>query len=263
MSLIGEKRKQIILERVEQEGQISTSSFAEEMNVSTETIRQYLDELEAENKLKKVYGGAVKAARYQEEPPFRISAISHLAEKTVIAQEAARLIGDNDIVILDEGGTAYKLAEQIVRKKNLTVVTPSLSILSFLVEMELKKVFDGKIVLVGGVVDSLHDRVAGPMAEEFLQPLYAQKAFISAEGVDLEGGITAFDSEKAVLSRRLIGHAQEKYVLADHFKLGNRSFFKICGFAEISGVVCDRVPSQKWLQQMKKDQTRWFAPQQP
>lgn len=60
MSVVGEERKRTILEKVEFKGKVKVSELAREFAVSTETIRRYLEELDREKKLKKVYGGAVQ-----------------------------------------------------------------------------------------------------------------------------------------------------------------------------------------------------------
>lgn len=56
MSVISEERKRIIVEKVEVKGKVKVADLANEFAVSTETIRRYLEELDRERKLKKVYG---------------------------------------------------------------------------------------------------------------------------------------------------------------------------------------------------------------
>lgn len=262
MSLLGEERKKIIVERVNAEGQINTLTLAEEMGVSSETIRKYLDELEKQNKLKKVYGGAVQVSLYKEELPIMLREIAHLSEKQLIAQKASTLIEDNDVIIVDEGSSAYKLVEFIVHKKNLTIVTPSLSILSYLVDMQLKGLFDGKIIFIGGTVSSLHGRVTGSIAEEFISQIYAQKAFVSTEGISMDGGVTDFDADKSLLSRKFIQNAEMKYVLCDHSKIEKRSFYRICKIDELTGIICDTAPPPNWMKYIKKSKVSWIDPSQ-
>jgi Transcriptional regulators of sugar metabolism len=110
------------------------------------------------------------------------------------------------------------------------------------------------------VVNSLHGRITGSIAEEFVSDIFVKKAFISTVGVSLEGGVTEYDSEKALLSRRFIQNAQVKYALCDHTKLGKRSFYKICNLNELTGIVCDKRPSQRWIQYIEKYNMEWIAP---
>lgn len=68
MSLVGEERKSIILDLINTKGQTKTVDLVKRFKVSSETIRRYMEELEADNKLKRVYGGAVKINMAGEEP---------------------------------------------------------------------------------------------------------------------------------------------------------------------------------------------------
>ncbi|MGD9156408.1 MAG: hypothetical protein PVG90_13040 [Bacillota bacterium] len=126
--------------------------------------------------------------------------------------------------------------------------------------MEKKDLFNGKILFVGGFVNSRHLRISGAIAEEFVNSIYIRKAFISTEGLSIENGATSFDSDKALLSRKFIQNAQNKYILADHTKLGGMTFYKICDLHELTGIICDVKPSRKWLQYMEKHNIAWIVP---
>ncbi|MED4798091.1 DeoR family transcriptional regulator [Priestia megaterium] len=57
MSLLAEQRKKTILDMIEHQGQVKVNDLAHAFDVSTETIRRYLEELEGEKKLKKCMAG--------------------------------------------------------------------------------------------------------------------------------------------------------------------------------------------------------------
>jgi DeoR/GlpR family transcriptional regulator of sugar metabolism len=59
MSLSYEDRKRKIMEQLSRDEKVQVPVLAEELNVSTETIRRDLERLNKEGNLKKVYGGAV------------------------------------------------------------------------------------------------------------------------------------------------------------------------------------------------------------
>lgn len=60
MSLVGEERKRVIIDMLQLKGKVRKPELVKELDVSSESIRWYLEELENENKLKRVYGGAIK-----------------------------------------------------------------------------------------------------------------------------------------------------------------------------------------------------------
>lgn len=92
MSLLAEERKKRIVDLIEDHGQVKVNDLAKEFNVSMETVRRYLEELEYEKKLKKVYGGAVKVESSIIEPSMFEREIVRIEEKKRIGMKAASLI---------------------------------------------------------------------------------------------------------------------------------------------------------------------------
>ncbi len=76
-----ENRNTFILKKINEEGKVSVTELANELNVSEMTIRRDLIELEAEHLLKRVYGGAISATGRSYEPPFMIRSESEVEAK--------------------------------------------------------------------------------------------------------------------------------------------------------------------------------------
>lgn len=70
MMLLPEERRQHILDQLNRHGKIQVASLASVLTVTPETIRRDLDELEAKQMLKRVYGGAVAYSHVKIEPHF-------------------------------------------------------------------------------------------------------------------------------------------------------------------------------------------------
>ena len=154
MSLVGEERKGIILEQLNSEGQVKTVDLVKRLNVSSETIRRYLEELEAESRLKRVYGGAVKINIGGEEPSYLKREVLYAEEKRNIGKAAAALVEDNDVIFIDDGTTPLQLIYFLMNKSNLTVLTMSMPALHLLMEYKNKDLFSGDIYLIGGKVNT-------------------------------------------------------------------------------------------------------------
>ncbi|CAN7430986.1 DeoR/GlpR family DNA-binding transcription regulator [Paenibacillus sp. LjRoot56] len=122
MSLIGEERKDYILNQLNLEGKVKTNELVESLGVSSESIRRYLEELEEENKLKRVYGGAVKINLSREEPSQLKREVLYAEEKRKIGRAAATLVEDNEVIFIDDQ-LAKKMMEQ--SKHNIVVTDHS------------------------------------------------------------------------------------------------------------------------------------------
>lgn len=241
MSVSYEERKTTILERLEAKERVHVIELAEELNVSTETIRRDLERLDREGKLSKVHGGAIKAGTDSSEPPFEEKTSIHAAEKRAIGRLAASLIRDGDSIMLGNGTTPLEIIRFLTDKKNVTLVTHSAPTM-----MAALETFGGRIVFVGGEMNVSQKTAGGPLAEQMLRQLRVNKAFISAGGLSAEGGLTDYDLQEASLSRSMMEQADEVIVLADHSKLGRSTFARICGLDEVSLIISDRSCPEEW-----------------
>ena len=82
------ERKQLILEELNQHHVVSLEKLVSLLETSESTVRRDLDELEAENKLRRVHGGAELPHSLQEEETIQEKSIKNLQEKKLLAQKA-------------------------------------------------------------------------------------------------------------------------------------------------------------------------------
>lgn len=243
MSLASEQRKKIILNKLTMEEMIYVPDLADNLKVSTETIRRDLDRLEKEGKLKKVYGGAILAGseRDSNEPSFVHKRNINQSEKQAIAKTAASLINDGDIVMIGNGTTCLELVRYLSDKKNLTLITHSSPVLNLAIE-----ILKGKIIFIGGEVSLDQQSTYGPLAELSLRQVRADKAFIGAGGISMLDGITDYDLNEANLSRMLMERSDELIVMADYTKMGVTTFAHICDLSKVSTIISDWNCPLKW-----------------
>jgi len=260
VSLAGEERKMSIMTLLNEKGKVIASELSQLFEVSTETIRRDLDELEKENKLKKVYGGAVKF-KVEVEPAHYEREFIHAEAKRKIGFLAAALIEDNDVIVVDEGSTALQIIHFLDNKHNLTILTSSIPALMLLIEHHKRGTFDGKIIFIGGEVNAKHLRVSGPIAEKIMEDFYVNKSFVSVDGVSIENGITSYDYERAVFTKKLIRCSETAIVVADFSKIAKRTVAKIVDLHDIHIIVSDQAPPTEWKSSLKKMDLRWINPQ--
>ena len=92
--MLTEQRHDIILQLLKEKGSITVTEIKERLNVSESTIRRDLLVLDRENKLVKVFGGAVLAEENVMTTELSVSQKEDVNtdEKQIIAQYAANLI---------------------------------------------------------------------------------------------------------------------------------------------------------------------------
>jgi len=259
MSLIGEERKEIILHLLNYAGKVRTNELVEKLQVSSETIRRYLEELEHRQKLKRVYGGAIKINYDREEPSHFKREVLHAEEKKRIARTAASLVQNNDVIVLDDGTTTLHMIGYLENKKNLTVITNSVPALSLFVDYCNKGSLSGDIFFLGGRIQSKHSRTSGLLSEKMFEHFHVDKSFISIDGIVLQQGITSYDSDKALLARKFIEQSNETIVMSDHSKIGMSNFYKIADIKEVDIIVSDTAIPSDWEAELEMADIKWIV----
>jgi len=217
--MLKSKRKQLILEKVMKDKFVSLEYLVKALNTSESTVRRDLDELESERKLRRVHGGAESLHFLQEEESNQEKSIKNIQEKTKIAQKAASLIQEYDVIFIDAGTTNELLVNEL-HDPSVTVVTNSIHHATKLVERNIPT------VIIGGVVKRSTDASIGGVALNQIGQLNFDKAFIGMNGID-DGFFTTPYMEEGAVKRAILENAKRTYVLADASKLGNTSFAKV------------------------------------
>lgn len=132
-----------------QERSVKVSDLVREFNVSEETIRRDLNQLEQEGLIVKNYGGAILADDLQlamsHIPPLQQRKFEHYEEKDAIGKRAAELVVEEQIVILDSGSTTWCVAKHLKPTPRLIIVTNGINIAD-----ECSSSEDASIFLIGG-----------------------------------------------------------------------------------------------------------------
>ncbi|MCM3630158.1 DeoR/GlpR family DNA-binding transcription regulator [Paenibacillus glycanilyticus] len=259
MSLVGEERKREILDIINDAGKVQTNDLVKRFRVSSETIRRYLEELEAENRLKRVYGGAVKMTLVYEELSHTKREVLRVDEKKRIGRAAAALVQDHDVIVIDDGSTTLQMIPYLLYKKNLTIITNSISGLNMIMDYQNKEMFSGEVFFIGGKIDPRHYRISGSLAEKFMESFFVNKAFISIDGIMPEQGITSFDSDRALLAQKMMHKSEQTIILTDSSKFGVNRLYKIADFAAIDVIVCEEECPSEWSLSLEQQQVNWIT----
>ncbi|MFC3929043.1 DeoR/GlpR family DNA-binding transcription regulator [Streptococcus caprae] len=224
--MLKSERKRFITDKIREENTVSLEELTNLLETSESTIRRDLDELESENKLRRVHGGAERIASLQEELSNQEKSIKNVQEKMAIAKEALAQIDEGDVVFIDAGTTTELLVRELTFKQ-VTVVTNSIHHASKLVERGIQT------IIIGGFVKQSTDASVGQLAVEQIKRLNFDKAFLGMNGVD-ENFFTTPDLEEAVIKQLIIENARKAYVLVDNTKLSQTSFVKVTGIEKAS-----------------------------
>jgi len=228
------RRHQTILNTLAKEKHIEVLDLCKRLKVSAVTIRKDLKLLEEKGLLYRTHGGATLENPYIIERAVIEKAKISVEEKNDIAKTAAKLINENDSIIIASGTTVQTLSKFIKSKNNIKVITSSLYVVLNLIENE-----NIEILQLGGYVRHSSASVIGHYAADLIDNISCNKLFLGVDGIDFDYGLSTTSLAEAQLNKKMITAAQQVIVLADSTKFGKKSFAKIGDIHEINQIITD------------------------
>ena len=234
--LTREARHEQVLALLRREGTVRIATLAKAFGVTTETARRDLDQLARSGALNRTYGGGASRS-LTDEPPVGVRGRAHAAERARIGAAAAALVSDGDAVMIDCGSTTMIFASALAaRNLRITVATncvPAARMLGASTRC--------RVILCPGDYAPREGGVYGPDTVDFILRYRANKAFIGAGGVAVDG-VTDADSASCAVKRAMMGRSDATVLLADRSKFELVQFERVCALEGIDNLVTDTAP---------------------
>lgn len=227
-----EKSREII-KMLDEKKRITVSEIEQYFNISGSTARRLLNELKNEGKLIRTHGGAVSINNGVEDTVDN-KKLKNIAEKCAIAQEARKHIHDGDNIMIGGGTTTFELAKLLYDLNNSSVITDSI-----IVAAELYKNVNIEVQVISGIIRPVTGVIIGHNAVKSLKNTFVDKAFLGADSISLEYGITTPNAFEAEIEAALMNQAKEVYLLADNSKFGKVTLSPQSGLEKIAHIITD------------------------
>jgi DeoR family transcriptional regulator of aga operon len=243
-------RLNAILELLVRQGSLEVDEAALSLHVSSATIRRDFDTLAEQQLLNRTHGGAV-ATGGSFKLPFTYKIAKQEDAKKRIAAVAASMVERHQVVGLNGGTTTTEIARFLATSPvfrpgsvgdppALTVVTNALNIAT-----ELTVRHQIKIVVTGGVARPQSYELTGPYAEQVLNDVVIDIAFVGAEGLDPHIGATARHEDEARVNQQIAARAARVVIVTDSSKFDRRAFAMIRTPDQIDTIITDEGISEK------------------
>ena len=236
------ERRQSLIDLLRKQPGLRVPELAKSLNVSEGTVRNDLNALEGEGRLKRVHGGAILSDQGQfQNNSFIRRYKQHESAKLAIAREAALLVNNGDSIFLDASSTCYYLARALSGRVKLRVMTNG-----FEVARELAQNTSNSVILVGGVVNNDSSSVTGLLSEQIIADMHIEKAYFSCSGFSVERGMTEVHFEEAQLKRKAIESSKQIYGLIDSSKFGKEDLTPFARPMQITHLFTDSGITEEW-----------------
>jgi DeoR/GlpR family transcriptional regulator of sugar metabolism len=238
--MLKEARHEYILNEVRIRNRVLLTDIAMHLNVSEDTIRRDLKELDQLGQLRKVHGGAVAKSFY----PFvyKKEEIYDHSNKQVIADKGAKLINPGDVVLITGGTTNLELVTLLPETLSATFFTPSLQVATQLAQHP-----QVEAILIGGRVSHDAQIALGADALNTLSQIRADICFLGTGHLDVQNGLSEFDWEVVQLKKAMIRSSKRIVSLTLSAKLNSSQRYQVCPIQSIHTLITELDPADAAL----------------
>ena len=254
--MLAEERRAILQRKLHEEGYVQVTELADELGISSATIRRDIILLEKEGQCIRKRGGAVRAARgVTMEIPYEIKRRRNIDEKRDIARAALEFIESGDTLLLDAGSTTFSLAQLLHNKERLTVVTHDLNIAHKLATNQ-----QINLICTGGTARENVYTLEGTQVIDFIRGLRVDKTFIGADAIHADGTISNVNIQEVPIKQAMIAAAEQVILLTDSSKFGTTGFARVCDVSDVDVIITDRNLDKQYLDFLKSRNIRVILP---
>lgn len=229
--MLTNQRYEKIMDYLNANTMASVSELVEITSSSAPTIRRDLTYLEEKGMLERVHGGAT-VSQIEREEDYGEKSVRNLSKKIKIAQKAAGLIEDGDIIFIDAGTTTYEMVP-FISQHNLTIVTNGITLIEQLVRN------GHQVHVLGGRIKPVTKAVVGPEVIDKISRLSFDKCFIGANAADVMHGLSTPEEEEAYIKSRAIRQSRNAYALVDSTKFNRTAFIRFADIEDASIITDD------------------------
>lgn len=223
------------------DGFVTTKQLCDMLFASESSIRRDLKELEKQHLVKRSYGGVLPITNFSNIVTFNQRTKQNAEQKREIAQKAVSLIKDGQIIFLDQSSTSFYLANELVNRNSITIVTNNIEILMLLSRS------NNKIISSGGYLSNENRNcLIGGDAVDSFNNIFADFAFFSIKGIDYDGTVTDCAREEIIVRNAMLKNAKQKVLLCDSTKFGRKASYIQCHLKDIEHLVSDGDAAQSF-----------------
>ncbi|NGP46534.1 DeoR/GlpR transcriptional regulator [Bacillaceae bacterium SIJ1] len=230
--LKGERQQQIV-EIVQLEGKVTSAELSKRLDVSEDTIRRDLREMDENGWIKRVHGGAFPIHAGPLLFSDRNQAYSE--EKMRLAKKGLELIKDGQVIIMDGSTTNLQLVKALPHTLHLTIITNSP-----VISLELAEHPHVKVILLGGNFLKASLVTIGSPVISALKQIKADLCFLGVYAIHHEFGISVPHYEESLVKQQMLESANQTAILLTQNKVNTVSHFFVGGLSDVDFLVIEK-----------------------
>lgn len=245
IEMLKAERHNYIMNKLHEEQKVVTTNLALALDLSEDTVRRDLKELDHKKLLKKVYGGAILISEKSVDI-FNIH-INAEEQKKKIVTKALSLLHDGQVIIMSGGTTNLVFAKLIPENLKATIYTYSLPI-----AMQLSQHPNIDLILIGGKMQKNAMVTIGIDVIQILSKIKADICFIGASSINIKQGLTEIGYEVSIVKKAMIESSDRVVSMFSSDKLNKKMPHGVCELRQLDTIVTDLDPKDSRLEEYRK-----------
>lgn len=239
--MIPNPRQAKLLEEVRAAGSVSVEALAQKFGVTLQTVRRDVQRLTEAGLVARFHGGVRTPSSTTENIAYRHRLALHAEEKARIARAVAETVRtrfpDGCSIILNIGTTTEAIAHELMRVRNLRVITNNLNVAAILSDHP-----DCEVIVAGGVVRPRDRGIIGEATVEFMRQFKVDIGLIGISGIEDDGTLRDFDYREVRVARAIIEQSREVWLATDHSKFNRPAMVELGHLSQVDTMFVDAPP---------------------
>ena len=152
-----------------------------------------------------------------------------------ITRRASEEVHDGDTILIDAGSNSRELANQLLDRKNITVITNSMAVLESLKDSSQ----DITLISTGGAFRRSSQLFIGPTAESTLKEFRIDKLFLMVTGISKNFGLYHTNISEVTIKQLMINAAREVILLADYSCFQEEALIQVAPISAVHKLITD------------------------
>lgn len=252
-----EERQETILKLLHRDGKVKVKELSERFHVTEDCIRKDLASMEKRKLLKRTYGGAILRENLH---PGHTNIVSerndkNIAEKRVIAQKAAGLLKDGDVIFLDISTTNIEFAKEIIQSgKKVKVVSNMLGIANLFAGGSA-----ADFIMLGGELNESQNSVLGAITMKMMESFRFDACFLGVVGADIFANeISTYLPEDGLMKAQAVSQSNAVYLVMEKKKFDFKGNYIYASFDEVDGIISEEDPSKEIRKALSDHNVTWI-----
>lgn len=205
------ERTDMILKILHENGYVNVKYLCDEIGYSKATINRDLNYMEKQKLIVRSYGAVELVDNKKVQLEFRYHKMKR--EKMKLCKAAAELIKDGETIYIDASSTTEFMAQYLVEKKDLTIITDNMAIVSY-----LSRFSNIKVICLGGEIIEPPSMLGGDLCVKNAMSYKADKFFFATQSINEKGEIGCSGAYNLLLNV-MAQNSNEVVYMVDHSKI--------------------------------------------